>query len=342
MTETTLERPGGRTSARPRLGFLGCGWIGRHRLQAVRDAGVAAPVVVADTAADAMADACALLDEPVRAGSLDEVLDAGIDGVVIATPSALHAEQAIAALERGVAVFCQKPLGRTRSETRRVIDAARAADRLLAVDLSYRGTRAMQAIRRLVEQGELGEVYAAELVFHNAYGPDKPWFYDAARSGGGCLMDLGIHLVDLALWTLGHPAVERVDGRLFAQGRLLGPDASDVVEDYALAQLDLSGGAVARIACSWNLAAGRDAVIEAVFYGSEAGAALRNVGGSFWDFRALRLGRRGEQALVEPPDDWGGRAIVAWARRLAADAGFDPAIEQLDPVAAVLDQVYGR
>jgi predicted dehydrogenase len=58
--------------------------------------------------------------------------------VVIATPSALHAEQSIAALTSGAAVFCQKPLGRTADEVRQVVDAARTADRLLAVDLSYR------------------------------------------------------------------------------------------------------------------------------------------------------------------------------------------------------------
>jgi predicted dehydrogenase len=97
---------------------------------------------------------------------------------VIATPSALHAEQAIAALDRGLAVFCQKPLGRDASETRAVVEAARRADRLLGVDLSYRYTRAAAALRDEVRSGALGEVYAVDLVFHNAYGPDKPWFYD--------------------------------------------------------------------------------------------------------------------------------------------------------------------
>jgi predicted dehydrogenase len=48
-------------------------------------------------------------------------------------------------------------------------------------------------------------VFAVDLVFHNAYGPDKPWFYDPELSGGGCVMDLGVHLVDLALWSLDFP-----------------------------------------------------------------------------------------------------------------------------------------
>src|SRR5690606_772649 len=162
----------------------------------------------------------------------------GLDGVVIATPSALHAEQAEAALERGLAVFCQKPLGRTAAEARRVVAAARAADRLLAVDLSYRFTAGMQRIRGLVQRGELGHVYAADLRFHNAYGPDRPWFRDPRQAGGGCLIDLGIHLVDLALWTLDFPAVLDARGRLFTRGAPL-TDAAAAVEDYAVAELEL-------------------------------------------------------------------------------------------------------
>src|SRR5690606_4635728 len=98
------------------------------------------------------------------------------------------------------------------SEVQPVIEAARSADRLLGVDFSYRFTEAMQAVRSLVEGGALGRVYAVDLVFHNAYGPDKPWFYDPRLAGGGCVMDLGIHLVDLALWTLGFPVVRDVAG----------------------------------------------------------------------------------------------------------------------------------
>src|SRR5206468_2810360 len=173
-------------------------------------------------------------------------------------PSAMHAEQSIAALERGLAVFCQKPLGRTAAETRRVVDAARRADRLLCVDLSYRFTAGMQAIRDLVRQGELGEIYAVDVVFHNAYGPDKPWFRDMALSGGGCVIDLGSHLVDLALWTLHFPALRSATSRLYAGGKPLRASGREV-EDYAIARLDLETGASVQLACSWNLHAGRDA-----------------------------------------------------------------------------------
>jgi predicted dehydrogenase len=332
-----------RTAAgnRPRVGFLGLGWVGQHRMRALVAEGSCEVVALADPDAQACERALQIAPNATVLRTLDELLACELDGAVIATPSALHAQQALALLRRGVAVFCQKPLARTTGETAHIVAAARAADRLLACDFSYRHTEGMRRIRNCVVEGELGDVYAADLVFHNAYGPDKPWFRDAALSGGGCAIDLGTHLVDLALWTLGFPQVERVTSRLFAQGRPLSPGSAQV-EDFALAQLDLAGGAVVRIACSWNLAAGCDAVIEAHFHGQKGGAVLRNRAGSFYDFVAERLDGTRRTCLAEPPDEWGGRAIAEWSRQLAAGAGYLPAIESALQTATVLDRVYGR
>lgn len=341
MSEALEQATGVPGAPRPRLGFLGVGWIGRHRMEAILADGAATAAVVADAAPEVCAEARKLAPDAEVAGSLEALLDAGVDGVVIATPSAMHAEQAIAALERGVAVFCQKPLGRTAAEAQAVMDAARAADRLLAVDLSYRFTEGMRLIREVVARGGLGRIYAVDLVFHNAYGPDKPWFYDPAQSGGGCVMDLGVHLVDLALWTLGFPKVEAVQANLFAGGEPLAA-RPDRVEDFAAATLSLETGAAVRLACSWRLPAGRDAVIEAAFYGAEGGAALKNVAGSFYDFTAERYRGTATETLAVPPDAWGGRAAADWARRLAAGERFDPAAERLVDVARVLDRIYGR
>jgi predicted dehydrogenase len=199
----------------------------------------------------------------------------------------------------------------------------------------------MRRIREVVAGGELGRVYAVDLVFHNAYGPDKPWFYDPALSGGGCVMDLGVHLVDLALWILDFPQVAAVSGQLFAGGEPL-RGRPDRVEDYAIATLELETGTVVQLACSWKLQAGCDAMISAAFYGTEGGAALRNVNGSFYDFTAERLRGTARETLAEPPDAWGGRAAADWATRLAAGARFDLGSERLADVARVLDRIYGR
>ncbi len=325
-------------TTRPRLGFLGLGWIGRLRMRALADTGLAEIVALADPVADCLAEAGALAPGAARGSTLADVLDRGCDGVVIATPSALHAEQTIAALNSGVAVFCQKPLGRDADEAARAVAAAERADRLLGLDLCYRHTAAMQAIREIVQGGDIGEVFAADLVFHNAYGPDKPWFYDAAQSGGGCVMDLGVHLVDLALWVLDFPPVTNVSAQLFAGGRPL--TARDQVEDYATVTLQLGSGAVVRIACSWNLSAGRDAVIEASFHGTRGGAAMHNRDGSFFDFAAYHHTGTARRLLAEPPDDWGGRALAEWARRLGQAEGHDPAAENFVQLSRIIDRIY--
>jgi predicted dehydrogenase len=341
MSEALAAAPRAARQARPRLGFLGAGWIGRHRMQAILEGGMAEAVAIADASPEMVAEALKLAPGAQPVASLDAILEAGVDGVVIATPSALHAEQSIRALERGVAVFCQKPLGRTVAEARAVVDAARQADRLLAVDLSYRFTEGMRRIREVVQSGELGRIYAVDLVFHNAYGPDKQWFYDPALSGGGCVMDLGVHLVDLALWTLDFPGVAGVNGTLFAGGEPLG-GRPERVEDYALATLALESGAAVQLACSWRLQAGCDAVISASFYGTDGGVALHNTNGSFYDFTAERFRGTARETLATPPDAWGGRAAADWAARLASGHRYDPAAERLVAVSAVLDRIYGR
>lgn len=325
----------------PRLGFLGLGWIGLNRMQALRDEQAAQVVAIADPSAEMRERAHQAAPEAAVASTLEELLQHDLDGVVIATPSALHAQQSLDVLDRGLAVFCQKPLARTAAENKAIIDAARKADRLLGCDLSYRYTEAMRRVRNAVLEGELGTVYAVDLVFHNAYGPDKSWARDPALAGGGCAIDLGIHLVDLALWTLGFPDVTKVASKLYAQGQPLAAGSTQV-EDYAVAQFELATGAVVRMACSWNLPFGRDAAIEAHFHGTQGGAAMTNVNGSFYDFAAARFQGTQRFPLADPPDAWGGRAVVDWAKRLGAGARYDKSIETLVQVAGVLDRIYGR
>ncbi|HJO36855.1 MAG TPA: Gfo/Idh/MocA family oxidoreductase [Gammaproteobacteria bacterium] len=332
---------------RPRLGFLGTGWIGRDRMLAIARSGVAEIVAVADPSAPARAAAReALAGLGVRdvhcAATLPELLASEPDGVIIATPSGMHAQETLTALAAGASVFCQKPLGRDLAEVRAAIATARQHDRLLAVDMSYRRTSAVEAVRAHLASGALGRIYAAELTFHNAYGPDKPWFYRRSEGGGGCLMDLGCHLVDLLCWLLPARTAEVVTARCLHRGRPLAEAPEDAVEDYATAQLSLPGGIQARLACSWHLPAGQDAVIGLAIYGTEGGVALHNIAGSFYDFEAVALEGTGRRQLAAPPDDWGGRQAIAFARQLAGGHAFDPEVERLAGVAAILDAIYAH
>jgi len=341
MSQTTAQIAANAIPAakKPRLAFVGTGWIGLNRMKAIVESGLGQVCAIIEPQNEMALRAREFAPGAAVVPGFDGALRGDVDGVVIATPSALHADQAIAALENGCAVFCQKPLARTKQETDRVIDAARAADRLLGVDLSYRFTAAARAIRELIQNRELGELFAVELAFHNAYGPDKQWFYDPRLSGGGCLIDLGIHLVDLALWLLDFPHVESVSGKLFAKGRGFRGRGAET-EDFAQATICLAPCTNVQLACSWRAHAGQDALIEATVYGTRGGAKLRNVAGSFYDFVAEHCVGTARHTIATPPDDWGGRAATTWLKRLSKSNRFDPDIERLSAVADVVDRVY--
>ena len=329
---------------KPRLGFVGLGWIGRNRLEAVVQADVAEVCALQDVSEAAVNEARKLAPRAFESSSFAELLQQDLDGVVIATPNRFHAEQAIASLDRGLAVFCQKPLGRTASESRNIVEAAQGSNRLLGVDLSYRNIPAMQMVSWLVESGALGKVFAVDVKFHNAYGPDKPWFYDYSLAGGGCVLDLGVHLIDLALEPLGLPQLAHVHSSLYAHGQLLAK-GSEHVEDYGVAQIDTADETTINLSCSWNLHAGRDANIELTFYGTGGGASLRNINGSFYDFVAERFHGTETETLNTTADSdkqWGGLATLEWINQLANGAGFDPKAERFVGVAEVIDRIYGR
>ena len=146
--EAALVQPWPRkmTAAKPRLGFIGLGWIGRARMEALMDAQVADVIAVADVDPE-LADDVAQFGDARACESLDGLLEQRIDGVVIATPSALHAAHAMAVLEHEKAVFCQKPLARNAAEAAQVVATAHAHDRLLGVDFSYRYVAGIEALR---------------------------------------------------------------------------------------------------------------------------------------------------------------------------------------------------
>jgi predicted dehydrogenase len=348
------------------------GWIGRQRLDGIAGLDTVRVAALLDEDAERLASAAHRYREAVPCTDLAQLLDRELDGVVIATPNGLHAEQAIACLSRGVAVFCQKPLATRAADAARVLDAARQADRLLGVDFSYRHVAGMSELRRRILAGDLGTIRAVSLVFHNAYGPDKRWCLDPQLAGGGCLLDLGSHLIDLASWLLGHPPLRLVAQQLYCAdavraagvaaaadgagsvaaadgaGRVAAagagaPDwAPGAIEELALVHLASGQGTAVDVACSWHAHAGRDALIEMQVFGSMGGAAWRNVGGSFHDFEVETYQGTFRHRLGNHPDAWGPRALAAWIDRLAVDGSFDHDAMALLQGAQLIDQAYAR
>jgi len=141
------------------------------------------------------------------------------------------------------------------------------------------------------------------------------------------------------LWMYDFPEVLEARATLLRDGREV---RQGEVENYAAGELLLANGVHVRIACSWNLNAGRDAVIEASFYGTQGGAQLRNENGSFFNFAAELFKGREAQRIASPPDEWGGRAAAEWVRKLAAGERFAASTAGLLETARVLDRLYER
>ena len=183
--------------------------------------------------------------------SYTDMLDAGgIDAVYVATPIHLHGPQTMAALEQGLHVLVEKPMAMDAAEAHQMVAAAEHADLTLGIAFYHRFYPINLRIRELVEAGELGELIA---LHGNASGPFTPdpnnpklvWRVDRAQSGGGPLMDLGSHRLDL-FYSLAGPA-ERVAA--FSDRRVL----DGTVEDTASVIIQYASGVQATLSSLWSV-----------------------------------------------------------------------------------------
>jgi predicted dehydrogenase len=138
--------------------------------------------------------------------------DPAITAVVVAAPNALHKDLAIAALRAGKDVLLEKPMAMNVEECDEIIAAREQTGRLIQMGFVCRGAPAAVAARRLAESGKLGRIYHAKASIYRCRGIPGlgRWFTTKARSGGGVLMDLGVHLIDLVLHLTGQPRASRV------------------------------------------------------------------------------------------------------------------------------------
>lgn len=201
------------------------------------------------------------------------------DVVSLAVPNFLHCPLAIEAMEHGCHVLCEKPLARTAAEAQRMVDAMERTGKRLMVNLNQRYLPECRALKALIDEGALGEIYYIRTVWQRQRG--VPWWYSLERAvetcGGGPVIDLGVHMLDRALWLCGYPEVETVLANTFSavahrEAKLRG--LSDFpLEDMGVAMLRLKNGAMLELEASW--AANREE--EEFFtriYGTKGGAVL--------------------------------------------------------------------
>lgn len=185
--------------------------------------------------------------------------DPSIDIVGISTPNLYHSEISIAALRNGKHVFCEKPDAINPLEAQKMADVARESGKLLMVMRNNRFSNEAMFVKRMIEQGKLGDLYMGRCGWIRRRGiPGRGgWFTTKELSGGGPLIDLGVHMIDMALWLSGNPKPVAVSGttyRKFADR----PDASGKVpagtfdvEDLAAGFIRFDNGASLQIEFSW-------------------------------------------------------------------------------------------
>lgn len=195
---------------------------------------------------------------------LDLINDRDIDIIDICSPNMFHAQQAIAALNAGKHVLCEKPLAPTPDEIRAMIRARDRSGKMLMTAQHFRFRGVSQAVKAQIDMGALGNVYHARAWMLRRSGvPVRPTFIYKKQSGGGPCIDIGVHILDLTLWLMGHPkpvAVSGVaraelahhDGAFSSWGRVAVPQDMDV-EDFAAAFVRFENGATLMLEMSWLL-----------------------------------------------------------------------------------------
>lgn len=209
--------------------------------------------------------------------------DPDIDIIDICTPNMYHTELVVAALEAGKHVICEKPLAPTPGEIERMIAARDASGRQLMTAQHHRFSGVSQAVRREVENGALGHVYHARgwMLRRSAYIP-TPTFVHRLHAGGGVVIDIGVHILDLVLWLMGNPEPVSVTG--VARTELSSrpgafsvwhpaPMPSDAdVEEFAAAFVRFDNGATLVLEVSWALHHDTPSEdMQAWLYGTEGG-----------------------------------------------------------------------
>jgi predicted dehydrogenase len=214
------------------------------------------------------------------------LLDREIDAVSICTWNNLHAEMAIAALEAGKHVLVEKPLSMTVDEALRVEEAVRRSGKLLQVGFVRRHAANTRILKQFIDAGDLGEIYYAKASCLRRFGNPGGWFADKSRSGGGPLIDLGVHVIDVCWYLMGRPKVKSISGNTYQK---LGNRANiknlafykaadydpskNTVEDLANALIRFDNGASLLVDVSFTLHARNDE-ISVKLYGDKGGAEL--------------------------------------------------------------------
>ncbi|MDR2381793.1 MAG: Gfo/Idh/MocA family oxidoreductase [Bifidobacteriaceae bacterium] len=353
-----------------RIGIIGLGFIGtqKHLKGLAQHLDKCEVVGFCDFVIDKAKAAQAEIGSPDSYTTTDykQILaDPTIDVVHVCTWNVSHAEITIAALEAGKHVLCEKPMAVTGAEARAMVDAAHKAGKKLSVGFQYRFRKESQFLRKAVDEGRLGEIYAAKAHAVRRKGvPIWGVFTDKEKQGGGPLIDLGGHAIDLALWYMDNYDIESVTGVVNyklgdkPEGNMGGPwdPATYSVEDSAFGFVTFTNGASLFVEASWalNVQESREGCV--TLCGTEGGADTVQIPGSA-DLRVTLNNVQGGDLVKTAPEPgtpyfgsdsgamdgfsyMGGLEAEAWLNAILH--GTDPYVkaEQACVVTEILDGIY--
>lgn len=204
-----------------------------------------------------------------------------LDAVSVCTPNLFHAPATIAALKAGCHVMCEKPPAMTAAEAIAMEEAARQSGKILTYGFMYRYTSQAQILRRFIDAGEMGSIYAGRITAMRRSGiPARGVFINKELQGGGPLIDIGVHMLDLALYLMGYPRATQVMGVTYRElgTRPMTPMGGTqwdyqnyTVEDMAMAMIKFENGASLQLETSFIVHTQEKEIMNVKLHGTEGG-----------------------------------------------------------------------
>ncbi len=270
-----------------RVGIIGAGGIVQfaHLPGYQRIAGVEV-VAISDAVAARAQEMAAKHGIPNVFTDFRDMLELKLDAVSVCVPNAMHAAAAIAALEAGAHVLCEKPMAMNAAEGERMVATAQRLGKILMMGFNNRFRADTKALKKLIDSGMFGDIYFARSGWIRRRGiPGRgSWFTQKKMAGGGALIDIGVHALDLTLWLMGKPKAVSVMGATYAKfggdpsrgtggwGQAVAGGVFDV-DDLACAMIRFDNGATMTLEASWASHIERDQMFVNLM-GTEAGAQM--------------------------------------------------------------------
>jgi len=207
-----------------------------------------------------------------------------LDAISLAVPNFLHMKLAVQAMEAGVHVLCEKPMARNAAEGIKMLEAAQKHNKKLMINFNQRFQHVCQTLKSVIDEGKLGDIYYVRTVWQRRRG--VPWWYPLSSGkelcGGGAVIDLGVHVLDRAMWFCGHPDPEWVLANTFCKVSKDEAARRGVqnfeLEDMGVAMFRMTNGVMLELEASWAGNRENEAIATRI-YGSKGGAVLHTVVG---------------------------------------------------------------